>query len=88
MRARSSRAVLRGEIPDRLVQFAVLEAPPETIAAHLHARQHQFMNPNLLGSQLATLEHPGDDAWPIFVGGTPEQSLAELKAKLAEAGAL
>ena len=58
------------------------------IAAHLHARHHQFMNPNLLDSQLATLESPGDDAWHISVAGTPQESLDELKQKLKDAGAI
>ena len=76
------RAVLRGDLPPHQVQFALLEAAPETIAAHLQARHHQFMNPNLLGSQLATLEDPGDDAWTISVAGTPQQSLAQLQDHL------
>ncbi len=76
------RNILRGDLSASAVQFALLEADPAVIAAHLSARHHQFMNPNLLGSQLATLEHPGDGAWSISVAGTPEQSLAQLNAKL------
>ncbi len=82
------RDVLRGSLLPQQVQFALLEAPPEMIAAHLHARHHEYMNPNLLGSQFATLEHPGDDAWDISVAGTAQESLALLKLKLKEAGAL
>ncbi|MGI4755578.1 MAG: gluconokinase [Janthinobacterium lividum] len=82
------RATLRGDLPADVVQFALLEADPAVIAAHLHARQHQFMNPNLLGSQLATLEDPGDDAWHIQVDGTPQQSLAQLADHLRAAGVL
>ena len=79
------RAVLRGDLSPDVVRFALLEADPAVIAAHLHARSHQFMNPNLLGSQLATLEAPGDEAWHISVAGTPQESLALLEAKLKEA---
>lgn len=83
------RDVLRGDLPETEVRFALLEAPEATIADHLHHRSHEFMNPNLLTSQLATLEAPSDgEAWHISVAGTPEESLALLKAKLNEAGAL
>ena len=82
------RDVLRGDLPADTVRFALLEAKQETLAGHLAARHHQFMNPKLLGSQLATLEHPGDQAWAISVDGTPDESLAQLKARLKEAGAL
>ena len=82
------RATLRGDLSADVVRFALLEADPAVLAAHLHARSHQFMNPNLLGSQLATLEEPGDEAWHISVDGTPEESLALLKAKLVAVGAI
>jgi gluconokinase len=83
------RATLRGELPAATVQFALLQADPAAIADHLQKRQHEFMNPNLLTSQLATLEQPGgEEAWIISVAGTPEESLALLKAKLKTAGAI
>ena len=72
------RAALRGDLPAAAVQFALLEADPDVIAGHLGARKHQFMNPHLLGSQLATLEDPGNEAWHISVAGTPEESLSQL----------
>ncbi len=76
------RDILRGDFSTSQVQFALLEAAPETIAAHLQGRHHEYMNPNLLSSQLATLEEPGDGAWHISVGGTPEESLAQLMTHL------
>ena len=83
------RDTLRGDLPASTVQFALLQADPAEIADHLQKRHHEFMNPNLLNSQLATLEQPGDDeAWVISVAGTPQQSLDELKAKLRAAGAI
>ena len=81
------RAILRGDFAPQQVQFALLEAAPETIAAHLNARHHEYMNPHLLTSQLATLENPGDDAWHISVAGTAQESLAQLQAHLTAAGA-
>jgi len=81
------RVTLRGDLPTDAVQFALLDAPEERIADHLHKRSHQFMNPGLLTSQLATLEHP-DDAWVISVAGTPEESLQQLNEKLRSIGAL
>ena len=80
------RTVLRGNLSPDIVRFALLEADPAIIAAHLQGRQHEYMNPHLLNSQLATLEEPGDDAWHISVAGTPQQSLDLLQAKLKEAG--
>lgn len=83
------RDVLRGELSQDTVRFALLTAPAETIADHLHHRNHEFMNPNLLTSQLATLEDPADDeAWHISVAGTAKESLAQLNAKLREVGAI
>ena len=82
------RDTLRGDISAAEVQFALLEADPKVIETHLAARHHQFMNPGLLGSQLSTLEHPGDTAWNISVAGTPEESLEQLNDHLRAAGAL
>ena len=82
------RTVLRGGLSPDTVRFALLEADPAVIAAHLAGRHHEYMNPHLLNSQLATLEAPGDEAWHIEVDGTPQESLALLEAKLQAAGAI
>lgn len=82
------REVLRGDLSPQTVRFALLEADPAVIAAHLQGRQHEYMNPHLLNSQLATLEEPGEEAWHISVAGTPQESLALLEAKLKEASSL
>lgn len=70
---------------EREVRFALLTAPADLIARRLHERSHQFMNPNLLGSQLATLETPSD-AWQISVTGTPEQAAQQIESHLREMG--
>ena len=81
------RTVLRGDLSPDVVRFALLEADPAVIAEHLAGRHHEYMNPHLLNSQLATLEAPGDEAWHISVDGTPQESLALLEQKLTAAGA-
>ena len=45
------------------------------------------MNPDLLDSQLATLEVPSD-AWPVSVSGRPEEPVEEILTRLREAGLL
>ncbi len=82
------RKTLRGDLSEAAVRFALLEADPEVIAEHLRGRQHEYMNPHLLGSQLATLEHPGDTAWRISVAGTPQESVAQINEHLRTAGVL
>ncbi|ACL38472.1 carbohydrate kinase, thermoresistant glucokinase family [Pseudarthrobacter chlorophenolicus A6] len=51
---RSYRDLLRAAAPD--VVFVHLSGSPETIAARMDARAHEFMPRTLLESQLATLE--------------------------------
>ncbi|MCD1285669.1 gluconokinase [Brevibacterium sp. GP-SGM9] len=51
---RSYRDLLRTAAPDLL--FIHLDGPREVIARHLARRDHEFMSPDLLDSQLATLE--------------------------------
>ena len=63
------------------VKLAFLKAPCELIAQRLSARVGHFFDPDLLASQLATLEEP-DDAITIDVSRTPEQASADIRAKL------
>lgn len=51
---RSYRDLLRTAAPD--LAFIHLDGPREVIARHLARRDHEFMSPDLLDSQLATLE--------------------------------
>lgn len=51
---RSYRDLLRRSAPDLV--FIHLDGPREVIADHLARRDHEFMSPELLDSQLATLE--------------------------------
>ena len=81
------RATLRGNLTQDQIRFALLDADPERIADHLAKRSHEYMNPKLLESQLATLESP-TDAWVVSVEGTPEESLEQLEAYLRGVGAM
>jgi len=68
-----------GELTGR-VRFIFLDAPEEVIAARLAARQHEYMPPSLLGSQLNTLERPhdGEPITRISVQGTPDDTLSTI----------
>jgi gluconokinase len=63
------------------VLFVYLHAPAALIKERMEARRHPFMGPEMLDSQLATLEVP-TNAWPISVAGTPEEAVEEIIAKL------
>jgi gluconokinase len=54
------RVTLASGMPAGTVQFVLLDGSKELIAERLSARKHEYMNPNLLDSQLATLEAPAD----------------------------
>jgi len=54
------RKILGAGIPEDTLRFVLLEAPQQLLIDRLAQRQHEFMNPNLLTSQLETLEKPND----------------------------
>jgi gluconokinase len=49
--------------PPGAVRFAYLNVPPEELHHRLAEREHHFAPPELLASQLATLEPPSDAVW-------------------------
>jgi gluconate kinase len=51
----------------------------------MHARHHPYMNPDLLDSQLATIEAPSD-AWSVSAAGRPKEAVEEIFSRLREAG--
>ena len=53
------RATLTADLPAEVYRFVLMEAPKEVISQRMHARHH-FMPPELLDSQIATLEPPAD----------------------------
>jgi gluconokinase len=59
------------------LRFVLLEVPKTVLAARLALRKGHYMSPDLLDSQLATLERPGD---AIRVDGTrpPDEIVREI----------
>jgi gluconokinase len=68
-------------------RFVYLHAPADLIRERITLRDHAYMNPGLLDSQLATLEEPST-AWPVSVAGSPQQTVDDILARLREAGQL
>jgi carbohydrate kinase (thermoresistant glucokinase family) len=72
--------VLKSGIATRL-EFVFLDGAKELIAERLAERRHEYMNPKLLDSQLATLETP-DDAFRIVNDRPPDRIVDQIVAKL------
>jgi len=71
------RRVLEQGIPEAHVHFILLDGPRELIAKRLAARKHEFMNPNLLASQLTILEPPTEPNAFRVVNDRPADEIAE-----------
>ncbi len=54
------RVMLEAGIPESNIKLIFLDGPKDVISKRLANRQHEYMNPALLESQLATLEAPAD----------------------------
>lgn len=74
-----------GVVPERL-RFIFLDGPKDLIAARLRARRHEYMNPRLLDSQLATLERPAD-ALHVVNDRAPEEIAGRILEYLSAARA-
>jgi gluconokinase len=81
------REVLAGGFVKNEMRFVYLHAPAALIKERMKSRNHPYMNPDLLDSQLATLEVPSD-AWSVMVVGSPNEAVAEILARLRETGLL
>ena len=71
------RATLAADMPKGSVAFVLLDGSHELIAERLAARKHEFMNPKLLETQLATLEPPAD-ALRVINDRPPEEVVAQI----------
>ena len=71
------RETLAKGLPRGTVKFVLLDGSKEMIAERLAARKHEYMNPNLLESQFATLEPPSD-ALCIVNDKLPEKIVDEI----------
>jgi len=58
-----------------------LKGSRDLILSRLRARHGHFATERLLASQIETLEEP-QDAVSVDVSGTPEEVVAEIRAKL------
>lgn len=75
------RQILTADMTPETVHFVLLELSKEQIAARMKDRHHEFMNPALLDSQLATLEEP-KDAVDVCNDRTPAEVVAEIRSRL------
>ena len=75
------RATLAAGMPAGAVSFVLLDGDKELFAERMAARHHEFMNPALLESQLATLEAPSD-ALRVVNDRTPNEVVSEILARL------
>ena len=81
------RELLGAGFANNELRFVYLHAPSALIKERMHARHHPYMNPDLLDSQLATLEPPSD-AWSVSVDGSPKEAIEQILSRLREAGML
>ena len=71
------RATLAAGMPKDAVKFVWLDGPRELLAERLSERHHEFMNPELLESQIQTLEPP-TDALRIVNDRSPEEIVSQI----------
>ena len=77
------RDTLASGMPVGAVSFVLLDGSKELIAERLAHRQHEYMNPKLLDSQLATLEKPRD-AFCVVNDKSPDGVVDEILKYVAE----
>ena len=81
----SYRTTLTAGLPDGSVRFILLEVPKELLIERLKARHHEFMNPDLLDSQIAILETPSDqNTLKVTNDRDPDGVVAEILARTAK----
>ena len=78
------RVILANGIPEGSVQFVLLDGSKEMIAERLASRNHEYMNPNLLDSQFATLEPPAN-AYRIVNDRAPEEIVERILEQVSKA---
>lgn len=81
----SYRTTLEIGLPIRAIRFILLEVPKELLIERLKARHHEFMNPDLLDSQIATLEAPSAaDSLKIANDRDPDAVVVEILSRTAK----
>jgi gluconokinase len=76
------RVTLAAGMPAGAISFVLLDGSRELLEKRMAARHHEFMNPALLDSQLATLELPSD-ALRVVNDRTPNEVVNEILARLS-----
>jgi gluconokinase len=71
------RETLAGGMPEGAISFVLLDGSKELISERLAKRQHEYMNPKLLDSQLATLEKP-TGAYCVVNDKSPDEVANEI----------
>ena len=69
-------------VDPKSVQVVYLKGSKELVAERLRNRAGHFMNPDLLQSQIDTLEEPRD-AIVVDISDTPEAIVSEIRSRLA-----
>lgn len=77
------RETLQSGMPAGTVTFCLLEVSRELLERRMAERHHEFMNPALLDSQLATLETP-QGALVVKNDRSPDEVVDEIMKKIAE----
>ena len=81
----SYRTTLQNDLPTGAVRFILLEVPKEVLVERLKERHHEFMNPDLLDSQIATLEAPSNgDAVKVANDRDPDAVVLEILSRTAK----
>ncbi|MFC6644083.1 gluconokinase [Granulicella cerasi] len=75
------RVTLAQNLPADALSFVLLDLPRATLEERLQQRNHEYMNPKLLDSQLATLEKP-TDALRVENDKAPDEVVNEILAGL------
>lgn len=71
------RDTLASGIPAASITFVWLDGDKELLSERMAQRHHEYMNPKLLDSQIATLEPPSD-ALHVMNDRTPEQVVEKI----------
>ena len=83
----SYRTTLQVGLPVGAIRFILLEVPKAILIERLKARHHEFMNPDLLDSQIATLEAPADgDSLKVANDRDPDAVVVEILSRTAQQG--
>jgi gluconokinase len=76
------RALIPDGSSEGAVRFVYLRAPPWLLRERLADRHGHYAGPELLDSQLQTLEEPGDALW-VDASSDPDTIVAQIRHDLA-----